>query len=268
MKRLPGCWSLQCYLESQLHRDITLLAYIGVFFFPCYQFPFLITLGYIATHPFPINQPDSSHFNPFNNKRLPLTVMLDRKKMCITQLLNALSFSSTFPISDSLLFTSGYELVGLCGPGQEIARHRAEAEASTVTGGWPASQQCSMKKWHTGATTFLWHQCSASVQIFLRWDFFLLHPTFSTFLPHVPLFCPSLICYCPAETGKGGGKRKGYIYSSCSPLWGGWYSNTLAYKTVKTQQQDFKVGRRGLHGCLQSMFKYCWQTSACNACAI
>lgn len=204
MKRLPGCWSLQCYLESQLHRDITLLASIGVFFSPCYQFPFLITLGYIATHPFPINQPDSSHFNPFNNKRLPLTVMLDRKKMCITQLLNALSFSSTFPISDSLLFTSGYELVGLCGPGQEIARHRAEAEASTVRGGWPASQQCSVKKWHTGATTFLWHQCSASVQIFLRWDFFLLHPTFSTFLPHVPLFCPSLICYCPAETGKGG----------------------------------------------------------------
>jgi len=54
------------------------------------------------------------------------------EKMRITQLLRTLSFSNTFPISDSLLFLGNDGLAGLCGAGQEQACDNPKMETSQL----------------------------------------------------------------------------------------------------------------------------------------
>lgn len=143
------------------------------------------------------------------------------EKMCITQLLETVSFSNTLLISDSLLFFGNYGLVKLCGARQQQAWDNFKMDTGTALGDRPACWQCSKKKGIQEPQSC----CDTNVvpQIFPKKDF-----PFASSIFHVPtpLSFPFLLLLH---------SNWGYIYSSCCPVWTGWHLNILEYKAVKTE---------------------------------
>lgn len=148
--------------------------------------------------------------------------------MCITQLLKTLSFSNTLLISDSLLFFGNCGLVGLGGAGQEQAWDNPKTETGTALGDRPACRQCSQKKGIQESQSC----CDINVlpQIFLRQGFSIciLHFPCSYPITVFPLSFPCLLLLH---------SNCGYVYSSCSPAWTGWYLNNWNTKQCRQSSQ-------------------------------